>query len=186
MYRKPLNISVIRLRLPAIPMKFLKADKVVLPGVGAFGDCMDNLKKYGLIDAVVDFVKSGKPFLGICLGLQLLFTYSEEFGPVEGLNLVKGKVVRFPKGLKVPHMGWNQVEMVRENPLLKGIKDGDFFYFVHSYYVVPENEEVVSTFTDYSIKFVSMINKDNIFACQFHPEKSQKVGLKVLDNFAKL
>ncbi|BAT72498.1 glutamine amidotransferase [Thermosulfidibacter takaii ABI70S6] len=168
------------------PDEILKADKVVLPGVGAFGDCMDNLKKYGLIDAVVDFVKSGKPFLGICLGLQLLFTYSEEFGPVEGLNLVKGKVVRFPKGLKVPHMGWNQVEMVRENPLLKGIKDGDFFYFVHSYYVVPENEEVVSTFTDYSIKFVSMINKDNIFACQFHPEKSQKVGLKVLDNFAKL
>ncbi len=168
------------------PEVILKADKVVLPGVGAFGDCMDNLRKMGLAEAVLDFVRSGKPFLGICLGLQLLFTYSEEFGPVEGLGIVKGKVVRFAKGMKIPHMGWNQIEIVNKNPLLEGVKDGDYFYFVHSYYVVPDEDSVTATVTDYGVKFVSMINKDNIFATQFHPEKSQKKGLLILDNFAKL
>ncbi len=168
------------------PDAIMAADKVVLPGVGAFGDCMDNLKSRDLDKVVVECVKQGKYFLGICLGLQLLFTYSEEFGPVKGLDLVKGKVVRFPKGLKVPHMGWNQVEVVKENPLLKGISSGDYFYFVHSYYVVPEDEEVVATVTEYGVRFVSMIHVDNVFATQFHPEKSQRVGLKVLENFASL
>ena len=168
------------------PEQILKAQKVVLPGVGAFGDCMDNLKRYGLIEAVLEFISTGKPFLGICLGLQLLFTESEEFGPVKGLDVIKGRVVRFPKGLKVPHMGWNTVKIVNFNPLLNGVKDGDYFYFVHSYYVVPENEDVVSTVTDYGVDFVSMINKGNVFATQFHPEKSQKLGLKVLYNFATL
>ncbi len=163
----------------------VKADKVVLPGVGAFGDCMENLKSRHLDEAVVEFIRSGKPFLGICLGLQLLFTESEEFGPVKGMDLVKGRVVRFPKGLKIPHIGWNQVEIVRKNPLLEGIKDGDFFYFVHSYYVVPD-EDVTSTTTEYGVTFTSMINKDNIFATQFHPEKSQKLGLRLLENFARL
>ena len=168
------------------PDTIMAADKVVLPGVGAFGDCMDNLKSRGLDKIVVECVKQGKYFLGICLGLQLLFTYSEEFGPVKGLDLVKGKVVRFPKGLKVPHMGWNQIEVVKENPLLNGVSSGDYFYFVHSYYVVPEDEKVVATVTEYGVRFVSMIHVDNIFATQFHPEKSQRVGLKVLENFASL
>ncbi len=168
------------------PDTIMAADKVVLPGVGAFGDCMDNLKSRGLDRVVVECVKQGKYFLGICLGLQLLFTYSEEFGPVKGLDLVKGKVVRFPKGLKVPHMGWNQIEVVKENPLLNGVSSGDYFYFVHSYYVVPEDEKVVATVTEYGVRFVSMIHVDNIFATQFHPEKSQRVGLKVLENFASL
>ncbi len=168
------------------PDAILKAEKLVLPGVGAFGDCMDNLKDRGLDVAVREFVASGKPFLGICLGLQLLFTYSEEFGPVEGLNLVRGRVVRFPAGLKVPHMGWNQIEIERRCPLLEGIGSGEYFYFVHSYYVVPEDDSVVVARTEYGVPFVSMINMDNIYATQFHPEKSQKAGLRLLDNFARL
>ena len=168
------------------PDAILKAEKLVLPGVGAFGDCMDNLKALGLDGAVREFVASGKPFLGICLGLQLLFTYSEEFGPVEGLNLVRGRVVRFPAGLKVPHMGWNQIEIERRCPLLEGIGSGEYFYFVHSYYVVPEDDSVVVARTEYGVPFVSMINMDNIYATQFHPEKSQKAGLRLLDNFARL
>ncbi|NPA15629.1 MAG: imidazole glycerol phosphate synthase subunit HisH [Deferribacteres bacterium] len=168
------------------PEEVVKADKLVLPGVGAFGDCMDNLSSYGLKEAVLDFIRSGKPFLGICLGLQLLFSESEEYGPVKGLDVIPGRVKRFPRGLKVPHMGWNTVRIVRENPLLSGVPDNSYFYFVHSYYVAPESEDVVSTLTDYGLDFVSMINYENIFATQFHPEKSQKVGLRFLDNFAKL
>jgi len=168
------------------PELILKAERMVLPGVGAFGDCVDNLKRYGLVEAVLEFINTGRPFLGICLGLQLLFTESEEFGPVKGLDVVRGKVVRFPAGLKVPHMGWNTVKILNPNPLLNGVKDGDYFYFVHSYYVVPEDREVVATTTDYGVDFVSMIRKDNIFATQFHPEKSQKLGLRLLYNFATL
>ncbi len=168
------------------PEEIVSADKLVLPGVGAFGDCMENLKSYGLIESVLEFIKSGKPFLGICLGLQLLFSESEEYGPVKGLNVIPGRVVRFPKGLKVPHMGWNTVEVVSNNPLFDGIDNNSFFYFVHSYYVVPNDRDVISAVTDYGVKFVSAIWKENIFATQFHPEKSQKVGLKFLDNFGKL
>ena len=168
------------------PEEIVSADKLVLPGVGAFGDCMENLKSYGLIESVLEFIKSGKPFLGICLGLQLLFSESEEYGPVKGLNVIPGRVVRFPKGLKVPHMGWNTVEVVSNNPLFDGIDNNSFFYFVHSYYVVPDSKDVISAVTDYGVKFASAIWKENIFATQFHPEKSQKVGLKFLDNFGKL
>ncbi len=168
------------------PEEIVSADKLVLPGVGAFGDCMENLKSYGLIESVLEFIKSGKPFLGICLGLQLLFSESEEYGPVKGLNVIPGRVVRFPKGLKVPHMGWNTVETVSYNPLFDGIDNNSFFYFVHSYYVVPDSKDVISAVTDYGVKFASAIWKENIFATQFHPEKSQKVGLKFLDNFGKL
>ena len=172
------------------------ASHVVLPGVGAFGDCMANLDRYGLIDPVCRAVQSGKPFLGICLGLQLLFTESEEFGRHQGLNLIQGKVRRFPSGLseaagtgtahlKVPHMGWNEVRVTQAAPPLRGIEGGAYLYFVHSYYVEPQDATMVSTMTDYGLSFVSSIWRDNVFACQFHPEKSQSIGLRMIRNFAE-
>ncbi len=160
---------------------------IVLPGVGAFKDCMINLDRYNLTEPILRSIKKGKPYLGICLGLQILFSESEEFGRHKGLDVVKGKVVRFKPDPehKVPHMGWNTVEMKKEVPMLKGIKSGDFFYFVHSYYVVPDEEEWVGTSTSYGTSFASSIWKDNIFATQFHPEKSQDKGLKILETFAR-
>jgi imidazole glycerol-phosphate synthase subunit HisH len=163
------------------------ASAIVLPGVGAFKDCMENLERYGLIEPLLQSIGKGKPYLGICLGLQILLSESEEFGFQKGLDLVKGKVVKFvpdPEH-KVPHMGWNTVEIEREAPMLQGIESGDFFYFVHSYYVTPDETQWISTFTTYDKRFVSSIWKENIFATQFHPEKSQKKGLKILENFAK-
>jgi glutamine amidotransferase len=161
---------------------------VVLPGVGAFRACMDNLREYGLIDTVRRVVDSGKPFLGICLGMQLLFEESEEFGKVEGLGLLPGRVVRFAErpGLKVPHMGWNQLRKCQDVPHLRGIDDGDSVYFVHSYYVVPSDPSLAATMTDYGGDFVSAVARDNVFATQYHPEKSQTVGLKILENFGRL
>lgn len=169
------------------PKRIETADKLVLPGVGAFADCMGNLERFGFVEPILAFISSGRPFLGICLGLQLLFSQSEEFGIHDGLDVVPGRVVRLPQGLKVPHMGWNTVEIWREDcPLLKGVPDGSHFYFVHSYYVVPYDLSVVATSTKYGVEFTSMIWKDNIFATQFHPEKSQKLGLTVLENFHRL
>jgi|SRR3972149_2510322 len=170
------------------PKAILNASHVVLPGVGAFKDCMRNLDEYGLIDPIIKSIESGKPFLGICLGLQLLFDESMEFGHHRGLGVVKGKVVRFPEGtgLKVPHMGWNEATKRIDSPLLSGIEDDTFFYFVHSYYAVPEDRSVDLTTTGYGLDFTSSIMKDNIMACQFHPEKSQKSGLKVLENFSRM
>lgn len=166
------------------------AEKIVLPGVGAFPDCMKNLDDLGLIDPIIKGVEAGKPFLGICLGLQVLFTESEEFGTHKGLDIIKGRVIKFPEGLssngtrlKIPHMGWNEIRMKKKTPVLDGIPEGSYLYFVHSYYVVPEDKEVIATTTDYGVEFVSSIWKDNIFACQFHPEKSQQAGLKILENF---
>ncbi|MDI7260403.1 MAG: imidazole glycerol phosphate synthase subunit HisH [Thermodesulfobacteriota bacterium] len=160
---------------------------IVLPGVGAFGDCMENIEKYGLIDPILRSIEKGKPYLGICLGLQILFSESEEFGYKRGLDLIKGKVVRFQADPehKVPHMGWNTIEKERKVPLLDGIESGNFFYFVHSYYVIPDEEKWNSTITHYGIPFVSSIYKENLFATQFHPEKSQQKGLKILENFAR-
>ena len=168
------------------PEELLKASALVLPGVGAFGDFMELLRKEGLVDAVKEFIASGKPFLGICLGMQVLFEESEEFGLHKGLGILKGRVVRFPSSVgKIPHMGWNSVEIVRNHPVFSGIEDGSFFYFVHSYHVVPEEDEVVLTRTEYGgMHFVSSVGKDNILAFQFHPEKSQRLGLKLLENFA--
>jgi glutamine amidotransferase len=163
------------------------ASAIVLPGVGAFKDCMENLEKYGLIESILRSIEKGKPYLGICLGLQILFSASEEFGRRRGLDLIKGNVVRFrpdPEH-KVPHMGWNTIEKQKETPLLQGLKSGEFFYFVHSYYVIPDEGKWNSTLTHYGIPFVSSIHKENIFATQFHPEKSQKKGLKILENFAR-
>lgn len=175
----------------------MDASHVVLPGVGAFPDCMRNLEERGLIDVVPKVISSGKPFLGICLGLQLLFTESEEFGIHKGLDVIKGRVVKFdfnrsltadnrPLELKVPHMGWNTVSIRRRPQALEGVEDGSYFYFVHSYYVIPEDEGVVATTTSYGNEFVSSIWKDNIFASQFHPEKSQEMGLKILKNFGNI
>jgi glutamine amidotransferase len=164
------------------------ATHVVLPGVGAFGDCMRNLESYELIEPIKQAISAGKPFLGICLGLQLLFTESEEFGKHDGLNVIPGKVVRFSSksALKIPHMGWNGIAERRRSPILDGIAQGATMYFVHSYYIVPEQEDVVCTTTEYGEPFVSSIARDNIFACQFHPEKSQTGGLQILRNFGRL
>jgi imidazole glycerol-phosphate synthase subunit HisH len=164
-----------------------RAKALVLPGVGAFKDCMDNLAKYRLIDPILRSVEKGKPYLGICLGLQILFSESEEFGSHRGLDLIRGQVVKFradPEH-KVPHMGWNTVELRREVPTLKGVESGDFFYFVHSYYVVPEEEDGITTLTPYGKPFVSSISRGKIFATQFHPEKSQQKGLQILRNFVQ-
>jgi glutamine amidotransferase len=164
-----------------------RASAIVLPGVGAFKDCMDNLERFGLIEPLLRSIKKGKPYLGICLGLQILFSESEEFGFQKGLDLIRGKVVKFKPDQehKVPHMGWNAIEMKMEVPFLHGIESGDFFYFVHSYYVIPEEPRWISTLTHYGIPFVSSIWKDNLFGTQFHPEKSQEKGLGILENFAK-
>lgn len=165
-----------------------KADKLVLPGVGAFGNAMAGLRKRGLITPIKDFLTSGKAYLGICLGLQLLFEESEE-GGVKGLGIFKGKVKRFQaaSGIKVPHIGWNTVKLkARSLQLTAGIKDGSHFYFDHSYYAVPGDAGDVAADTDYGVNFASMIRRDNVYAVQFHPERSQKLGLKLLENFIKL
>jgi len=161
------------------------ADAVVLPGVGAFKDCIRNLNDLSLTEAVVRAITKGKPYLGICLGLQVLFSESEEFGTCRGLDIFRGKVVRFQIQEKVPHMGWNNVRLVRRPPIMKDIPDQSYLYFVHSYYVVPEDTDIVAASTDYGVTFTSMVWKDNIFATQFHPEKSQGLGLKLLKGFGE-
>jgi glutamine amidotransferase len=168
------------------PDQISRAEAVVLPGVGAFDDCVKNLVDRGLDVAVKDAVNDGKPFLGICLGLQMLFDSSEEGGKYPGLGIVPGKVVRFTHDLKIPQIGWNQISIRKPAPHFAGVADGSWVYFVHSYYVVPEDDSVVATVTNYGYDFVSAIWRDNVFATQFHPEKSQAVGLKILENFGKL
>lgn len=164
------------------------ASAVVLPGVGAFADCMGNLREKGLLDAILKAIEKGKPYLGICLGLQILFEESEEFGPSKGLGIIPGRVKRFSfqdRTLKIPHMGWNSIKITKRSPILKAIPDDSYFYFVHSYYVEPSDASVISTITEYGHPFVSSIWKDNIMATQFHPEKSQALGLKLLESFAE-
>ena len=166
----------------------LAADALVVPGVGAFGDCIKNLEKHELTSAIREFISSKRPFLGICLGFQGLFDGSEEAPGIKGLGIFRGSVPRFPSGiLKVPHMGWNQLRIKRPDcPLLKGVADGSFVYFVHSYYCAPADKSLVCATTDYGTEFCSMLWSGNVFATQFHPEKSQTVGLKMLENFVKL
>lgn len=167
------------------PSQIQDADKLVLPGVGAFRDAIAELKRKGFVQPLRDYVDSGQPFLGICLGLQLLFDVSYEDGEWEGLGIVPGKVVRFEDqpDLKIPHMGWNSLEIARSVPLLDGIANGSFVYFVHSYYVVPQDESVVIARTEHGVQFTSAISRGNLNATQFHPEKSQKIGIALLKNF---
>lgn len=170
------------------PKVLMDADKVVLPGVGSFGDAMGNLHKYGLVPVIHDMVNSGKPFLGICLGLQLLFESSEETPGVEGLGILKGRILRIPPApsLKIPHMGWNSLHLQNNGRLFRDIPEDIYVYFVHSYYLHAEEPEIVKAVTDYSTEIHASVEKDNVFACQFHPEKSSRYGLKILENFAKL
>ncbi len=174
-------------RVTSDPAEIRAADGVVPPGVGAFGACMGNLASRGLTDTIRAVVEAGTPFLGICLGLQLLFETSEEFGPVAGLGLLKGKVVRFGgdalAGLKIPQMGWNELAIRRPVAELAGIGEHPSVYFVHSYYVVPDDPAITVASTSYGVEFTAAIAKDNVFACQFHPEKSQGIGLRILENF---
>ena len=161
------------------------ATKLILPGVGAFGDGMRNLKELGLADPFIQKVKAGTPALGICLGMHLLFTESEEFGKHQGLDLLQGSVVKLPAHLRVPHMGWNQLHFKQTNGLTQGIAESSFVYFVHSYYARPSADIVLAT-TDYQLEFAAIVHTKNVWATQFHPEKSQHVGEQLLDNFARL
>lgn len=170
------------------PSVLMKADKVVLPGVGSFGDAMGNLRKYGLVPVIHDMVNSGKPLLGICLGLQLLFESSEETPGAEGLGILKGRILKIPSApsLKIPHMGWNSLHLQNNGRLFRDIPEDTYVYFVHSYYLQAEEPEIVKAVTDYSTEIHASVEKGNVFACQFHPEKSSRYGLKILENFAKL
>lgn len=159
------------------------AERLVLPGVGAFGKAVENLQEAGLIDALKDFLQTERPFLGICLGLQLLFDASEEEDVLKGLGMIPGDVKRFQEGLKVPHMGWNTLKYANSCPLFEGVPDGSYVYFVHSYYVAPTDDTVTACTTDYGTTFVSAVCRDNIAGVQFHPEKSQDIGLRILVNF---
>lgn len=168
--------------------KILDADKVILPGVGSFGDAMANIRRLGLDEVIHQVVEKGTPFLGICLGLQLLFESSDETPGAEGLGILKGKVVRIPdkEGLKIPHVGWNSLHLQNGGRLFEGLEEGAYVYFVHSYYLQAEEAEIVKATTEYSTCIHASVEKDNVFACQFHPEKSSTVGLKILENFAKI
>jgi glutamine amidotransferase len=178
--------------ITADPRTLLEAEKIVLPGVGAFRDCMRNLEQGGFVEPLLRVIREGRPFLGICVGMQLLFTDSVEFGLYRGLDVIPGHVLRFPEGmrqgdeeLKVPHMGWNQLSFKQRPPVCAGIDDAANVYFVHSYYVRPDDPAVVAATTNYGIEFCAAVWKDNIVATQFHPEKSQDVGLRILKNFAE-
>ena len=166
----------------------LNADKVILPGVGAFGDAMERLNEYGLTDTIKKIVNKNTPFLGICLGLQLLFESSEEAPGVKGLSVLPGKIVRFPSeiGLKIPQIGWNELKQPNKGRLFKGIDDGEFVYFVHSYYLIADDLKDVVATTEYGVTVHASVERGNVFACQFHPEKSSDVGLKILKNFIDL
>ncbi len=168
--------------------QILNADKVILPGVGSFGDAMNKLHHYQLVDTIKEVVSNGTPFLGICLGLQLLFERSDESEGVEGLSIIKGDILRIPdcEGLKIPHMGWNSLSFSPESTLFKGIPDGSYVYFVHSYYLKAKDDADVTATTHYSTLIHASVEKDNVYACQFHPEKSGDIGLTILKNFAAL
>jgi glutamine amidotransferase len=179
-----------RAQIVSTAEEIARADHFVLPGVGAFQDAVATVRAKGFAEPIVEHIRRGKPFLGICLGLQMLFDVGYEDGEHRGLGILPGKCVRFDVDatdhLKVPHMGWNQLRHVRPSPLMKGLPPGASVYFVHSYHVVPSDPSVVATVTDYGRPFVSSVWRDNVVATQFHPEKSQKVGLQILANFAKM
>ncbi len=180
-------------KITSDPAEVRRADRVILPGVGAFGAAMENLKATGMDAVVRESVAAGKPFLGICLGMQLLLSISEELGTWDGLGIVPGKVVRFDftgrpdaASLKIPHMGWNRIRIQRDSPFFKGVRNGSMMYFVHSYYCAPTDNSVVAAVTDHGIDFCSIIGTGNLYATQFHPEKSGDAGLQLLRNFGAL
>jgi glutamine amidotransferase len=182
-------------QVTADPQEVMDASKIILPGVGAFRDCMYNLEEFRLLEPVIRSIEAGKPFLGICLGLQLLFEESDEFGLHKGMGILSGRVTRFPENIKdpetgqpypIPHMGWNTIEVKKETTLFAGIANNSFFYFVHSYYAMPQDPQDIAATTPYGIEFACAVQRDNIFAVQFHPEKSQAVGLQLLRNFGRL
>ena len=169
-------------------LKLLRADKVILPGVGNFGDAMEKLKNYGLVEVIQEIVRQNKPFLGICLGLQLLFERSEEAPGQSGLGILKGEILRIPDkgGLKVPHIGWNSLKLQNQGRLFAGLEDEPYVYFVHSYYLKAAEPQIVKAVTEYGTKIDASVERGNVFACQFHPEKSGRTGLAILKNFAEL
>jgi glutamine amidotransferase len=182
-------------QVTADPQEVLDASKIILPGVGAFRNCMHNLEELHLLEPVIRSIEAGKPFLGICLGLQLLFEESDEFGIHQGMGVLPGKVTRFPEAIRdpetnqpypIPHMGWNTVEIKKEIPLFAGIENNSFFYFVHSYYALPQDPKDIAATTPYGIEFACAVQRANIYAVQFHPEKSQGKGLQLLRNFGRL
>lgn len=180
-------------RIVTKPEEVRSADKVVLPGVGAFRDAIAHLRQQNFVEPILEAIRKGRPFLGICLGLQMLFDVSYEDGEYRGLGVIPGRVVRFDwggvpsaAGLKIPHMGWNQVQWDRPCPLMQGLNSGEYFYFVHSYYVAPVDKAVSFGMCDYGIPFTAMVWRDNVYATQFHPEKSQRVGLAMLKNFVAI
>ena len=182
-------------RVTADPQEVLDASKIILPGVGAFRDCMRNLEEFNLLEPVIKSIEAGKPFLGICLGLQLLFEESDEFGLHKGMGVLPGRVTRFPEDIQdpatgqpypIPHMGWNTIQIKKDTPLFAVIEDNSFFYFVHSYYALPHDSTDIAATTPYGIEFACAVQRVNIHAVQFHPEKSQAVGLRLLRNFGAL
>lgn len=166
--------------------EILRADKVILPGVGAFGEAMERIRQYELDKVIREVAEKQTPFLGICLGLQLLFAGSEENGGVEGLHILDGRIVKIPakEGLKIPHIGWNSLHLQNDGRLFAGITEGAFVYFVHSYYLQAEDDKIVKASTEYGVEIHASVEQKNVFACQFHPEKSSSVGLQILRNFA--
>ena len=189
---KSVEKALIRLGEEAVVSReretILEADKVILPGVGSFGDAMGKLREFGLDKVIYEVVEKGTPFLGICLGLQLLFERSDEAPGVEGLGILKGEILRIPayEGLKIPHMGWNSLELKNSGHLFEGLPQNPYVYFVHSYYLKAEEEDIVKASTWYSTEIHASVEKDNVFACQFHPEKSSDTGLQILKNFAEI
>jgi len=176
-----------QVKVTSSPYIIRKAEAVVLPGVGAFQDAVNNLKQLKLYDSVIEATGSGKPFLGICIGLQVLFEYGKEGGTSDGLGIFKGSVEKIPPGVKIPHMGWNKIKIIKEKSLIfKDIKDGESFYFVHSYHVVCDDESLVSSLSEYGVNIISSIEYKNIYGLQFHPEKSSSGGLQILKNFASI
>jgi len=173
-------------RLTSAPWEILSAPGVILPGVGAAAGIMGGLRRLGLVEPILEVIRKGTPFLGVCMGLQVLFTESDEGDGVQCLNVIPGRVRRLPEGLKVPHMGWNDVRQVGIHPLWEGIPDHSYFYFVHSYYVDPEDRETIVGETEYGTTFASAVARGNLMGTQFHPEKSGGVGLRIYDNFARL
>ena len=181
-------------RVTSNPTDLVNTDKVVLPGVGAFRDCIDNLHKGGFVEPLLEHIAAGRPLLGICVGMQMLFDESEEFGRHRGLGLIPGRVRRFPADmtennshLKVPHMGWNSISILKDSPILKGVDNESYLYFVHSYYCQAENDDDVAASCRYGeVEFCASVWRGNIMATQFHPEKSQTIGLKIFENFANL